>query len=256
MNKILKIKGVSKHFGGLKAINNVDLEVDESKVLGIIGPNGAGKTTLFNMIAGTIPVTAGQIYFNDVNITGMHGDRIARMGIGRTFQNIKLFNNLSVLENVKTGFHTQLRTNIVDAVLRTKTYRRDEDFARDKANEILKQIGMKEFALENAGNLAYGSKRRVEIARALALNPKVLLLDEPTAGMNPSEMQDLLVFIQMLREQKRTIIVIEHHMRFIMRLCDRIAVLNFGIKICEGSPQEVKEDEQVCEAYFGKHQQF
>lgn len=256
MNKILRIKGVSKHFGGLKAVDNVDLEVDECKVLGIIGPNGAGKTTLFNMIAGTIPITAGQIYFNDVNITGMSGERIAKIGIGRTFQNIKLFNNLSVLENVKTGFHTLLRTNVVDAVFRTNTYRKDEDFAREKAYEILKQVGMEKYALENAGNLAYGSQRRVEIARAIALNPKVLLLDEPTAGMNPTERQDLLMFIQTLREQKHTIIVIEHHMRFIMTLCDKIAVLNFGIKICEGSPQEIKEDKQVCAAYFGKHQQF
>ena len=234
----------------------VDLEVDEGKILGIIGPNGAGKTTLFNVIAGTLPVTSGQIYFNDINISFMRRENIARMGVGRTFQNIKLFNSLSVLENVKTGFHTRLRTNVFDAILKTKIYRRDEEFAREKTYEILKQIGMEEYALEKAGNLSYGSKRRVEIARVLALNPKILLLDEPTAGMNPGEAQDLLEFIKMLREQKHTIIVIEHHMRFIMRLCDRIAVLNFGIKIAEGSPRQIMENKQVCDAYFGKNQQF
>lgn len=256
MNKILIIKAISKHFGGLKAVNNVDLEVEENKVMGIIGPNGAGKTTLFNMIAGTMPVTSGELFFNNINITGFQADRIAKMGIGRTFQNIKLFNNLSVLENVKTGFHTQIKTNMVDAIFHTKRYQKDEEFANDKAFEILNQIGMEKYSLEKSGNLSYGSRRRVEIARALALNPRVLLLDEPTAGMNPIETQELLIFLQMLRGQGYTIIVIEHRMRFIMRLCDRIAVLNFGIKISEGSPQEIMNDKEVTEAYFGKQQQF
>lgn len=256
MSYIIRIENASKHYGGLKAVDNVNFDIEEGKVYGIIGPNGAGKTTLFNMIVGVVPVTKGKIYFYNKEITGMQPDKIAKQGIGRTFQNIKLFNNLSVLENVKMGFHTKLKTNLFDAVFHMRTYKDDESYASEGAYEVIKQVGLEKYYLEKAGNLPYGMQRRVEIARALALKPKILLLDEPTAGMNPTETQELLNLIDELRQQKYTVVVIEHDMRFVMRLCERIAVLNFGVKIFEGTPEEVKKAPQVWEAYFGREQKF
>lgn len=256
MNYIIRIENASKHFGGLKAIDNVNLNIEEGRIYGIIGPNGAGKTTLFNMIVGVVPVTKGKIYFYDKEITSMQPDKIAKQGVGRTFQNIKLFNNLSVLENVKMGFHTKLKTNLFDAMLHTRTYKNDESYSDKGAYEVIEQVGLEKYHLEKARNLPYGMQRRVEIARALALKPKILLLDEPTAGMNPTETQELLNLIKELREQNYTVVVIEHDMRFIMRLCEKIAVLNFGVKIFEGTPEEVKKDPQVWEAYFGREQKF
>lgn len=252
MAVILETKGVCKYFSGLKAVNMVDMKVNEGSIFGIIGPNGAGKTTFFNLCSGTYKVTSGDIYFENENITNLPPEAIAERGIIRTFQNIKLFKYLSVLENVKAGCHIHTKTNFFDAVLHTKQYKKDEAYAEQQAMKVLEEVGLTEYKDWKAGNLPYGMQRKVEIARALAAKPKLLLLDEPAAGMNPAETWSLLEFIKKINQNGHTIVVIEHDMKFVMNLCDYIMVLNFGEKICEGVPETVKNNAQVQEAYFGR----
>ena len=252
MSIILESKNVSKHFGGIKAVNHVDMQIEQGDIFGIIGPNGAGKTTFFNVCSGTIPATEGKVYLKGELITGKSPAQIARRGLARTFQNIKLFNYMTVLENVKIVFHMHTNTNLFDAVLNTKRFKHDEEFAIEEGRKIIEKVGLSEYMDVQAGNLAYGVQRRVEIARALALNPDILLLDEPAAGMNPNETRDLLEFVKMLNSDGYTIAVIEHDMKFVMNLCKKIMVLNFGTKICEGDAEHVKNDRKVHEAYFGK----
>ena len=252
MAVMLESKGVSKHFGGLRAVNEVDMKVERGQIYGIIGPNGAGKTTFFNLCSGTYKVTSGRIFFEEQDITNQPPEAVAKKGIVRTFQNIKLFQYLSVLENVKVGCHIDTKTNVFDAIVRTKRYREDEAYATQQAAKVLEEVGLTEYKDWKAGNLPYGLQRKVEIARALAANPKVLLLDEPAAGMNPAETWSLLEFIQRVNQNGHTIVVIEHDMKFVMNLCDYIMVLNFGEKICEGTPEVVKNDKGVQEAYFGR----
>ncbi|WP_367565347.1 ABC transporter ATP-binding protein [Lacrimispora sp.] len=252
MGIILEAKGVSKHFGGLKAVNHVNMKVTEGSVFGIIGPNGAGKTTFFNLCSGTHKVTSGNIFFKGEDITNKTPEEIARKGIVRTFQNIKLFKYLSVLDNVKVGCHINTKTRMLDALLHTKTYKADEEYATKQAQKVLEEVGLTGYADTKAGNLPYGLQRKVEIARALAADPEILLLDEPAAGMNPAETWSLLEFIKNIKAAGRTVMVIEHDMKFVMNLCDEILVLSFGEKICEGLPDQVKNDEQVQTAYFGK----
>ncbi len=249
---LLRAEGVSKHFGGLKAVEAVSMEVHSGDVFGIIGPNGAGKTTFFNVCTGIFPPTKGDIFMDGERITGLPPERIARKRIARTFQNIQLFKFMSVLDNVKIGCHINTRTNVADAILRDRRFRNDERFAAEKSQEVLRDIGLQDYRDTMAGTLPYGLQRKVEIARALALDPRVLLLDEPAAGMNPLETRSLMEFIMMLNAKGYTIVVIEHDMRFVMNSCNRIMVLNFGQKICEGSPDEVRRDRDVGEAYFGK----
>lgn len=249
---VLEAKGICKYFGGLKAVEAVDMKVMKGDIFGIIGPNGAGKTTFFNMCTGVYAPTKGEIFLQGENITKMTPDKIARKRMARTFQNLQLFKFMTVLDNVKIGCHTQTKSNIADAILHTKTYKRDEEYAVEKSLEILKSIGLYEYRDTMAGNLAYGMQRKVEIARALALDPVILLLDEPAAGMNPNETASLMEFIKMLNGQGYTIAVIEHDMKFIMNSCNRILVLNFGQKLCEGTPDEIKSNKDVQEAYFGK----
>ena len=248
---ILETRKASKHFGGLKAVNEVSMEVRQGEILGIIGPNGAGKTTFFNLITATYPLTAGQILFEGTDISRLSAEKVARLGIARTFQNIKLFKYLSVLENVKVGFHTRTRTGLFDSILHTGRYRRDEQLANQEGMAILDRVGLGERAALMAGNLPYGLQRRLEIARALALSPKVLLLDEPAAGMNPSETAELMEFIRRLNQDGITVVVIEHDMKFMMNLCDRIVVINYGQKLAEGTPAQVTGNQQVIEAYLG-----
>ena len=248
---ILETKNLCKFFGGLKAVNDISMNVNEGEVLGIIGPNCAGKTTFFNLITSTYPATSGQIFFEGQDITHLSAEKVARLGIARTFQNIKLFKTLPVLENVKVGFHISTKTNLFDSILHSGRYRNDERLAAERGMEILERVGLAEYADWAAGNLPYGLQRRLEIARALALSPKLLLLDEPAAGMNPAETAALMEFVKTLNADGITVVVIEHDMKFIMNLCDRIMVINYGEKLAEGKPAEITRDERVIEAYLG-----
>lgn len=252
MTTILESKDLSIQFGGLKAVDQVNMEIKQGEVFGIIGPNGAGKTTFFNMCSGVYKPTSGEVFFEGKQIGGMPPEEIARLGLARTFQNIKLFKFMSVLENVKIGFHTGTSAGIFNAIMKDQKYKDDEEFIDRRGREILEMLNLTPFADTLAGNLSYGMQRKVEIARALALDPKLLLLDEPAAGMNPNESAELSKFIKMINEQGYTIVLIEHDMKFVMSSCDRLLVLNFGKKIAEGLPQEVRENEQVIEAYFGR----
>ena len=252
MSVILESKQVSKHFGGLKAVEGVDMQIQEGEIFGIIGPNGAGKTTFFNLCAGTFPVTSGEIWFQGSNITNYSPVKVSRLGIARTFQNIQLFKSMSVLENVMVGFHIHTSTGLFGAIFHSAAYRRDEKLAREKSLALLEHLGLLEYQDVLAKNLAYGIQRKVEIARALALSPKLLLLDEPAAGMNPSETQSLSDFIRQVNGDGVTIAVIEHDMKFVMNLCDRVLVLDHGQKLCEGEPEYVSHNQAVIEAYFGK----
>ncbi len=252
MEAILEANNVCKYFGGLKAVHEVTMKVNKGDIFGIIGPNGAGKTTFFNICSGIYPPTHGNIIFNGEVISKLSSEKIARKGLARTFQNIQLFKFMSVLDNVKIGFHIRTKSNIFDAIVHSKRYKEDEKFAIEKGLEVLDKVGLIEYKDTLAGNLAYGIQRKVEIARALASDPKVLLLDEPAAGMNPLETLSLMEFIKKLNSDGYTIVVIEHDMKFVMNSCNRILVLNFGEKIAEGNPDEIKSDKVVNEAYFGK----
>lgn len=251
MAALLEVQHISKHFGGLKATDDISMQVEQGEILGIIGPNGAGKTTFFNLITGTYRLTSGKIMFDGKDVTNYTPEKMAKLGMARTFQNIKLFKFLSVLENVKVGFHIQTSTGMADSILHTKRYRDDEALANEKGMEILRRVGLADQAALLAGNLPYGWQRRLEIARAMALSPKILLLDEPAAGMNPSETAELMAFVRTLRDDGITVVVIEHDMKFMMNLCDRIVVINYGKKLAEGTPAEVTRNEQVIEAYLG-----
>lgn len=249
---ILESKQVSKHFGGLKAVDCVDMQVKQGEIFGIIGPNGAGKTTFFNLCAGTYPVTSGEIWFDGKNTTNNTPDQMARLGLARTFQNIKLFDFMTVSENIAVGFHIHTKTNLFDALLHTRRFKQEEEMIQVETRKTLEELGLSQYADVKANNLSYGLRRKVEIARTLVMKPKILLLDEPAAGMNPSETVELLEFVKKLNGMGYTIIVIEHDMKFIMNVCDRILVLNYGKKICEGTPQDIKNSQAVAEAYFGK----
>ena len=252
MSEVLRAEKVSMYFGGLKAVENVDMTINQGDVFGIIGPNGAGKTTFFNVCSGIYKPTKGNVFLNGENITGLAPEAIAKKGMARTFQNIKLFNYMTVLENIKIGFHNNTKTGLASALFHTKKYKEDEAFIQKRGLEILNMVGLSEYTNTMAGNLAYGVQRRVEIARALALEPKILLLDEPAAGMNPNETQDPIMFIRELKKLGYTVAVIEHDMKFVMNSCNEILVLNFGQTICEGPPAVIKADEAVQSAYFGK----
>lgn len=252
MATIFETRDACMYFSGLKAVDHVSIQVEQGEIFGIIGPNGAGKTTFFNVCSGSYVPTGGKIIFNGKDITRLRPDQIVRCGIARTFQNIKLFGNMSVLENVKIGFSIRTKTNVIDAVFHTKRYRQDEKMLEEEGRKLLESLELSQYADVKASNLAYGVQRRVEIARALAAKPKILMLDEPAAGMNPQETEALLRFVKKLNKEGLTVMLIEHDMKFVMNICDRIAVLNYGKKICEGVPEEVKNNQEVIEAYFGK----
>lgn len=248
---VLKINNITKNFGGISALTDVSFSIQEGEIYGLIGPNGAGKTTMFNMITNMFPPTSGEITFLDEKITGFKPHKITNKGICRTFQNIRLFSQMSVLENVLVGGHTRIKSGVFSGVLRTKGQRAEEERLRVTAKEILELVGLLEFEDAIAENLAYGQQRRLEIARALASNPKLLLLDEPAAGMNDTETADLYHLIKKVQERGITTLLIEHDMPLVMRLCDRITVLNFGKKLAEGTPDEIQNNQAVIEAYLG-----
>jgi branched-chain amino acid transport system ATP-binding protein len=249
---LLRAVGVSRRFRGLLALSNYNLELHQGEILGVIGPNGAGKTTLFNLVTGFLRPTTGRIEMLGEDITGLRPDLVARRGIARTFQTIRLFGKLSVLDNVKVAQQLHGKAGFWETLLSTPGFHRKERQLEQRALEHLDDLGLVDLQALPASALPYGNQRKVEVARALALEPKVLLLDEPAAGMNPHETTELLGFIRGIHQRYAlTIVVVEHDMSLIMRLCDRIQVLNYGQTICEGSPERVRSDPAVVEAYLG-----
>ena len=249
---ILKFEHVVKRFGGITASNDINIDVPKGSIYGIIGPNGAGKTTLFNMVTGVYDCTEGEIRFLDQKINGLPTHIIAQKGIARTFQNIRLFGDLSVYENLLTACQKNISYSLMDGILRTRKCRKQEEEMQKYCNTLLKEVGLYEMRDQRANNLPYGMQRRLEIARALAVRPQIILLDEPAAGMNEEESAQLSEFIRTIRDTKEiTVVIIDHHMDVIMSICDKISVLNFGTLLAAGKPWEIQNNPEVISAYLG-----
>ncbi|WP_075619040.1 ABC transporter ATP-binding protein [Paenisporosarcina indica] len=252
---VLELTKITKNFGGISALTDVSFKIEQGQIFGLIGPNGAGKTTMFNIITNMFLPTSGEISFLGENISGIKPHKITEKGICRTFQNIRLFSQMSVLENVLVGGHCRSKSGVLHSVFRTKKQCNEENEMHAKSLELLELVGLADYRDTIAENLSYGQQRRLEIARALASNPKLLLLDEPAAGMNESETDDLFDLIKKVQKRGVTVLLIEHDMPFVMKLCDRIAVLNFGKKLAEGTPEEIQNNQAVIEAYLGSEEE-
>lgn len=249
---ILETKKVTKIFGGLCAVSEVDFHIDEKEIVGLIGPNGAGKTTFFNIISGLYTPTSGEVFIGGERTNGIKPYRIAYKGVSRTFQNIRLFGNVSVLENVKMARYIKSKAGVWNSIFRTKWVVEEEKTITQKGIEILEFVGLKDYKNEISRNLSYGNQRKLEIARALANEPRLLLLDEPTAGMNMEETNNMVKLIHTIRDKGVSILVIEHNMSLVMSVSDKVVVLDHGIKIADGKPDEISSNQQVIEAYLGK----
>ena len=251
--RLLDLDNVSIVFGGLRAVSNLSMHIDEHELIGLIGPNGAGKTTAFNLITGVYVPTEGDITFNGVRINGKKSYQVTQLGMARTFQNIRLFSELPVIDNVKIAYHMHIGYNLPEAIFRTRKYVQEENEVTKKAMELLTIFHLEDHAYDLAKNLPYGAQRRLEIARALATEPKLLLLDEPAAGMNPQETKELMEMIRWLRDHFRlAILLIEHDMGLVMGVCQRIYVLEYGLCIASGTPDEIRRNKRVIEAYLGE----
>ena len=248
---LLEMKNVTMRFGGLTAVDHLSLEVDQGEIVSLIGPNGAGKTTVFNTITGVYEITGGDIYFEDQQISRLLPREIVKRGVSRTFQNIRLFGKLRVIENALIGAHININYSLIDTFFRTPRYKKQELEIHEKALKVLESIGLKDYIDEYAENLPYGLQRRLEIARAIMSGAKLLLLDEPAAGMNPQESEDLMQFIKLLRDKGYTILLIEHDMNVVMKVSDRIYVVDYGKLIAQGKPEQIKNDPNVIRAYLG-----